>query len=300
MSQNNAPTLLVTGASGHLGRRVVELLLESHKGQIIATTRTPEKLADFAERGVIVRPADFDNPASLAEAFAGADRLLLISTDTLDGTDRRQRQHKAAIQAAENAGVNHIVYLSLVNPTDTPVLLAPDHAVTEAALAASNLSWTVLRENIYTEILLGALGPAVQMGRLFVAAADGKTAYITREDCARTAAAALASDFAGRRTLDITGPAALSQAEIAAIVSEISGTKVEYVPLPVEVVVQNLVGFGLPEPVAQVYASFDTAIAHGKFSGVTTTVQDLTGRPATSIAEFLKANQAAFLQSTPA
>ena len=104
---------------------------------LIATTRTPEKLADFAERGVIVRPADFDNPASLAEAFAGADRLLLIPTDALDGTDRRQRQHKAAIQAAENAGVNHIVYLSLVNPTDTPVLLAPDHAVTEAALAAS-------------------------------------------------------------------------------------------------------------------------------------------------------------------
>lgn len=294
-------TLLVTGASGHLGRRVVELLLEAQAGNIIATTRTPEKLAEFSQRGVTVRHADFDDPASLAEAFKGADRLLLISTDAVGVPGKRLNQHCNAIKAAEEAGVKHIVYTSLINPgPDSPVLLAPDHHGTETALEESKLGWTVLRENIYTEVLLGGLIQAVQLGGLYNAAANGKAAYITREDCARAAAAALTSSFEGRRTLDITGPEALSQTELAALASQISGKEIPYVPLELEALIQNMVNAGLPRPVAEIYASFDTAIAQGKFSAVTNAVEELTGRKPISISEFLEANRQALAQPAAA
>jgi NAD(P)H dehydrogenase (quinone) len=296
MAENHQPTLLVTGASGHLGRRVVELLLEAQAGQIVAATRTPEKLADFSQRGVIVRYADFDNPSSLAEAFAGVDRLLLISTDAVGEAGRRQNQHLNAVQAAEQVGVNHVVYTSLMNPgPDSPVLLAPDHHGTEEALANSKLDWTVLRENIYAEMLIFGLAQAIQSGKLFRATADGKTAYITREDCARAAAAALASSFSGRRTLDITGPEALSQADLANIATTLSGRQVVYVPLELEIYIQNMVAAGLPRAVTEVYASFDTAIAQGRFSAVSNTVEELSGHKPLRVAEFLAAHRDALM-----
>ena len=168
---DSRPTLLVTGASGHLGRQVVELLLDTHAGHIIATTRNPEKLADLAARGVEVRGADFDDPESLPAAFAGAERLLLISTDAADGTDRRARQHIHAVKAAEQAGVAHVLYTSLINPgPESPILIAPDHAATEQALAESALDWTVLRNNMYTDYLLQSLPQAVASGKLTAAA----------------------------------------------------------------------------------------------------------------------------------
>lgn len=281
-------TILVTGASGHLGRRVVELLLENAQGEIVAATRNPEKLADFAQRGVSVRYADFDKPETLVEAFAGVDRLLLISTDMLAVPGQRLQQHRNAVHAAEKAGVQHVVYTSLINPdAESPIPFAGDHRGTEAALAESKLGWTVLRENFYAEVLLGSLPASVQMGQLFSAAGDGKTAYITREDCARAAAAALTSNFEGRRTLDITGPEALSQADLARIVSEISGQPVTYVPITLEVAIQNLVAVGLPQPIAEVYVSIDMAIAEDRYGSVSSSVEDLTGRKPMSIAEFL-------------
>jgi NAD(P)H dehydrogenase (quinone) len=292
ISENRQPTLLVTGASGHLGRRVLELLLEAQAGTIIAATRTPEKLADFSQRGVIVRHADFESPSSLAEAFAGVDRLLLISTDTIDLAGSRLKQHLTAVKAAEEAGVTHVVYTSLVNPgRDSPVMLAPDHRGTEEALAASNMGYTVLRENIYAEVMLGALPLAIQMGKLFNAIGNGKAAYITREDCARAAAGALASSFDGRRTLDITGPEALSQTDIAAIASEISGREIIYVPLELEVVIQNMEAAGLPRPIAETYASFDTAVKQGRFEAVTNVIEELSGHKPTRMADFLAAHR---------
>lgn len=298
MSETQGTTLLVTGASGNLGRRVVELLLEAGAGQIIATTRTPDALADLASRGVIVRRADFDDPASLVEAFAGADRLLLISTAIFG--EQRVKQHLAAIKAAEDAGVKHVIYTSLMNPgPDSPIILAPDHYATETALSNSGLSWTVLRENLYTETLIQALAGAVQMGQLFSAAGDGKAAYITREDCARASAAALASSFDGRRTLDITGPEALSQADLAKLASELSGKSVTYVPLEAGVMIDNMVAAGLPPFIAELLVSFNTAVAQGKLENVSSAVEDLTGQKSTSVAEFLAAHVEA-LQGTPA
>lgn len=287
-------TLLVTGASGHLGRRVLELLIEANAGPIIAATRTPEKLADFSQRGVIVRQADFDDPASLAQAFAGTDRLLLISTDSLDGTNRRLRQHLAAVAAAEAAGVNHVLYTSIVKPEpETPVAVSPDHYGTEQALVASKMGWTFLRNNIYTDYQLGPLSQALQIGKLFGAGGDGRTAFVTREDCAQAAAAALASPYEGRRILDITGPEALSQGDLAAILSSISGQQVDYVPLTLETLIQNMVAAGLPRPLAEALASFDAGIALGKMDVVSSAFEDLTGHAPTRLADFMAAQREA-------
>jgi NAD(P)H dehydrogenase (quinone) len=293
-SSEMAQTLLVTGASGQLGRRVVELLLEKGEKAIVAATRAPEKLADLAARGVDARKADFDDPASLATAFTGADRLLLISTDAVMVPGHRINQHRNAVKAAEDAGVKHVIYTSLMNPgPDSPVTLAPDHDATEKALEASTMGWTVLRENVYTEAALGVIKQAIQTGGLYSAAGDGKTAYITREDCAQCAAAVLASSFDGRRTLDITGPEALSRADLAAIASEISGKTIPYVPLTAEVLAQNLTAAGLPQPVVDLIVSFDVGIAKGQFEVVTNTVEELTGRKPVGVADFVAAQRAA-------
>ncbi|MBI2333985.1 MAG: SDR family oxidoreductase [Chloroflexi bacterium] len=295
MSSNQKSTLLVTGASGQLGRRVLELLLETHKGTIIAATRTPEKLTDFSNRGVIVRHADFEDNASLSQAFQGVDRLLLISTDALDVPGRRLNQHRNAIKAAEQAGVKHVVYTSIINPgPDSPAFVAPDHRGTEEALAASKLGWTALRENIYMDLLLMSVSQALQTGKLFNAIGDGKAAYITREDVARASAAALTSSFEGRRTVEITGPEAVTQYEIAEITSKLAGREITYVPITLDALVQAMEANGLPRPVAEGYASFDVAIAQGKFSAVTNTVEELTGFKPISVADFLSAHQAEF------
>lgn len=296
MTTNTHPTLLVTGAAGHLGRRVIELLLEANAGQIIATTRSPEKLADLAARGVEVRAADFDNPASLSSAFTGADRLLLISTDVVDGTDRRKTQHRNAIAAAERAGVRHVLYTSLPRPEPgNPAAVAPDHYATEQALAASSLDWTVLRNNIYTDLFLQSLPHAVASGQLFAAAGNGGAGFVTREDCARAAAAALAAPTTGRATLDITGPAVVGYADLAQILSALTQRPVAYVPLPADAMVAGMIGAGLPEGVARLLVTFDVAIAQGALALVSSTVADLTGTAPQGVGEFLAANQEALL-----
>ncbi|GAB4529026.1 MAG: SDR family oxidoreductase [Anaerolineae bacterium] len=284
-------TLLVTGASGHLGRRVIELLLEEQAGTIIATTRHPEKLADLAARGVVVRYANFDEESSLLSAFTGADRLLLISTDALDEPGKRLRQHTTAVRAAEQAGVSHVVYTSLIAADDSPVLFAPDHAGTEKALAASPMGWTVLRNNLYMELLIQSVSQAYQTGGLFSATGDGKVSYITREDCARAAAAALADVFEGQRILDITGAEALSQAEVAQIAGTLTGQPLTHTPIPVEALVQAMTGAGLPQPVAEVFASLDVAVAQGKMATVSEAFQTLTGEAPMRVADFLKAHK---------
>lgn len=282
---SNQANLVVTGAGGHLGRRVVELLLEAGVSHIIATTRHPEKLADLAQRGVTVRYANFDEAESLTTAFAGADRLLLVSTDALGV---RQAQHLAAIQAAEAVGVQHIIYTSLIAADDTPVTLAVDHTVTEAALHASAMGYTILRNNLYAENLIASLGQAQALGgNLYSATDDAKVAYVTREDCARVASAALASDFVGRRTLDVTGSEALSLSEVAQIASSLSPQTITHIALPLEVLKENLLKAGLPLFVAELIASFDAATAQGKHSPVTTTIEDLTGRKPIRLADFL-------------
>ena len=289
-------TLLVTGGAGHLGRRVLELLLAANAGKLVTTTRSPEKLSDLAARGVEVRKADFDDPTTLAAAFAGVDRLLLISTDALAYPGQRIAQHKAAIDAAVAAGVKHLLYTSFVRTEPgNPAIVAADHYATEQALAASPLDWTILRNNLYSEVLLMSLPQVVAMGQLISAGNGGKPAYVTREDCARAAAAALAAQTTGRSTLNITGPEALSDAEIAQLASEVSGRPVQFVSVSVADKRNGLIGAGLPPMVADIMLSFEAATAQGFVGDVSTAVADLTGIAPQGVREFLTANRAALV-----
>jgi NAD(P)H dehydrogenase (quinone) len=293
---NNGP-LLVTGASGHLGRRVVELLLSDPKTKgrkLIAVTRSPGKLAELAARGVEVRAGDFDQPAALPAAFAGIERALIISTDALDRPGRRLEQHLAAVSAARAAGVKHVVYTSLTNPDPaSPITIAPDHWSTESAIRESGLGFTVLRNNMYTDYLLMGLPHAVAAGKLVNAYGSGAVSYVTREDCAQAAAAALSRAFEGTAVLDITGPAAITQAELAGIVSEITGKRVEYAAVSVEAATQNLQGAGMPLPIAQLLVSFEVAGLRGQLAVTSSAVRELTGSAPQGVREFLTANRAA-------
>lgn len=157
----------------------------------------------------------------------------------------------------------------------------------------------MLRNNLYADLLLGSLGQALQMGQLSSAAGDGKIAYVTREDCAQAAAAALLSSFNGRSILDITGPEALSQTDVANIAARLTGKSITYVPLELEVLIQSMEAAGLPRPIAETYASIDTATAQGQFETVSSDFAELTGSESTAVVEFLIANPEVLL-SQPA
>ncbi|PPE80582.1 NAD(P)-dependent oxidoreductase [Kaistia algarum] len=288
--------MLVTGASGQLGRQVIEALLEAKAGPIIATTRDPSKLADFAARGVDVRVGDFNDPSTLAAAFAGAGRLLLISTDELATPGRRLAQHRAAVAAAEAAGVQHVVYLSAPAPYPTAESsLIGDHYWTEQALAASSLGWSFLRDHLYTDLLLMSLPHAVQTGQLFSATGQAGRNFVTRADCARTAAAVLASDFGGRQILDVTGPAPLTFNDLATLAGEIAGKPVQHIAVPAEGLRQGLIGAGLPPFMADALVAFDVDASKGYHAITTSVVKDWTGRDPVSVRDFLEANRAALV-----
>jgi NAD(P)H dehydrogenase (quinone) len=297
MIMSGKPTLLVTGASGQLGRRATEILLEAKAGKIIAGTRDPSKVADLASKGAEVRKVDFDDPA-LADAFHGADRLLLISTDALDTPGKRLNQHKAAIAAAKKAGVKHIVYTSMPKPEPgSPIPFAPDHYGTEQALEQSGLGWTVLRNGWYQENLLHSLPQVLASGKWFSAAGDGKVAHVAREDAAYAAAAALATEPKGNARYDITGSELLTTRQIATLASEATGKPVEVVEVTDEQLVQGMIAAGMPAFLAPVYASFDTNTRAGNIAIASGAVQELTGRKPRSLQQFFAANKAALLQN---
>ena len=294
MSQHR--TLIVSGASGQLGRRVLDLLIEKKLANttIVAATRTPEKVAEFTARGIVARKADFGDKGTLAEAFRGGDRLLLISTDSLvPGV--RFAQHKAAIDAAAAAGVKHIVYLSVARVGDNhPVSIVKDHVQTEAALAASKLDYTIVRPTLWTDTLLHSLPYAIASGVLAGATGQGKVAFLTREDTAVVIAAELASDRSGRSITHITGPNAISYGELVKIVSDGVSKTVNYVPISKEDKLKALIAAGLPASLAEIFVQFELATAEGWFSDVAAPHPALH-RPPQSVAEWIATNRAALL-----
>ena len=288
-------SILVTGASGHLGRRVVELLAARGGGaHIIAATRKPEGLSALAALGVEVRRADFDDEASLASAFQGVERVLLISTDALDEPGKRSRQHAGAIRAVVAAGVQHVAYTSIVNPANSKILISKDHADTEAELGKAGVPFTVLRNNMYSEYQFAPLQRALASGKLVDAKASGKVGFVTREDCARIAAAVLREPPGGNQVLDVTGPETLSSADLAAIGSELSGRKLEHLSVPLDALIDGMVQHGLPRPLAEIYASFDAGTAAGELDVTSDHVERFTGQKPQAMRDFLRANQAAW------
>jgi NAD(P)H dehydrogenase (quinone) len=293
----NQPTLLVTGASGQLGRRAVELLLEAKAGKIVAGTRDPSKIADLAAKGAEVRKVDFDDPA-LADSLKGVDRLLLISTDALDTPGKRLNQHKAAVEAAKKAGVKHIVYTSMPKPEPgSPIPFAPDHYGTEQALAGSGLGWTVLRNSWYQENLFHSLPSVLASGKWFSAAGDGKLAHVSREDAAHAAASALAAQPNGNQRYDITGSELLTTKEIAKLASEATGKPIEVVNVTDEQLTQGMIASGMPAFLAPVYASFDTNTRAGNIAIASDAVEKLTGRAPRSLKQFFASNKEALLHA---
>lgn len=168
-------SIVITGASGHLGRSTAEMVLDRvPDSEAILTTRHPEELSDLAERGAEVREADFGRPEALVRAFESGEKLLLISTDVVGA---RVGQHRAAIEAAGEAGVRHVIYTSYLNPVaENPAAVAPDHRETEEALRESGLEWTALRNGLYAEYQVPAGAQAIVTGRLVHNNGDGETA----------------------------------------------------------------------------------------------------------------------------
>ncbi|RYG85132.1 SDR family oxidoreductase, partial [bacterium] len=287
----------VTGASGKLGREVLALLLDEHRlppSRLVAITRDPSKLAEFSARGVAVRAGDFDRPETLAAAFAGVGRLLVVSTDAVDKPQRRLAQHRNAVTAAKDAGVQHIVYTSMVAPEEgSPVPFAADHFGTEEALAASGLGFSALRMMWYMEGLIGKAAPALGTGKWVTASGSGKTADIAHIDCSRACVAALTSDFDGQRTLDMTGPTAHTVEEVAALVSQVTRKPIEVVQITPEQLETNLMAAGLPPFVVPIVWGIDVNTRQGRAANVSRDFETLTGRRAISLEEWLTANKAA-------
>jgi NAD(P)H dehydrogenase (quinone) len=287
-------TLGVTGASGHLGRRVVESLLAAGASHIVATTRHPAQLADLARRGVVVREASFADPDSLTTAFAGIDRLLLISTDDVV---HRLPQQIAAVGAAKAAGVGHIAYTSVTSPYPDLAAAAAvpnSHYWTEVRIAASGLDFSLLRNNQYTDYLIPAARHAIANGTLIHAGGAGRRAFVTREDCAAAAAAALLA-AEGKRIYDIGGAEAVTGDELARLYSQLAGRSVTARSVPVEEYVAGLVAGGVPEGMAGVLGRFDADAGKGLLAIVSGDVEALTGRKPQSVAEFMTANRAALV-----
>lgn len=290
-------TILVTGAAGHLGRAVVGHLLDTQKvdaARIVAASRDPAKLADLAARGVAVRKGDFDDAASLESAFAGIDRLLIVSTDALAVPGQRLTQHKTAIAAAVKAGVKHLFYTSMPKPDDSLVSFAPDHLGTEEAVKASGLAYTILRDAWYHDNLLHSLPHNLSTGTWYSASGDGRIATIARDDCARAIAAALASPTTpGDATYTLTGPAAITTDEIAAIAAEVAGKPLKVVRVSDEQLAAGLKGAGIPDFFATVLVSADANTRTGRFDIVTDDFEKLTGDKPQSLKDFLSVHKAA-------
>jgi NAD(P)H dehydrogenase (quinone) len=280
--------LLVTGASGNLGKAVVAELRRLGAKKVIAATRTPGKHQELAALGVEERKADFDWPETLQAAFRGAERLLLVSTDSLHAPDVRIKQHRAAVQAAVDAGVEHLIYTSLPNahPTEGPSIPA-DHFWTEVALFESGLNWTILRNNLYAEVILRFAQFALKTGKLVSATQSQGRSYVTREDCARTAAAALLNST-GKAIYDVTGPAAVTHEQIASILSRLSGKSIQHVNVTPEEVEKGLVAAGIPHFAARSVRELDEETSRGYQAIVTPTVTNLTGRVPMSVENFLQ------------
>ena len=291
-------TLLVTGASGQLGRLVLDALLASGKvapANIIAATRDTAKLDAYAKKGVTVRAADFDDPASLDAAFAGAGKVLILSTDALDRPGRRLTQHKAAVAAARKAGAKHILYTSMPQPDDSRVTFAPDHLGTEEVIKATGIPYTILRDGWYAENLFMSLPHALQTGSWYTASGNGKLAHITRADTAAAIAGALFSAGNESRTYTLTGTKSHTADEIAAIVSAATGKPLNVVHVTDAQLAEGLKAAGLQEGFIPTVVSFDTNTRDGKIAMVTDDAEKLSGRKPTSFEDFVAANKAAFL-----
>jgi len=281
-------SLVITGATGQLGRLVVASLLEQGvpAGQIVAAGRTTTALKDLADRGVRVRALDFDDPASLRGAFAAGDSVLLVSGPVIG---QRARQHQNVIDAAASADVALLAYTSIANAGTATMQLAQEHQATEAALRASGVPFALLRNSWYTENYTAQLGTILQYGTVTGSAGDGRVSAATRADYAAAAAAVLTAGGQAGQVYELGGDQAFTLAELAAEIGGQTGRDISYRDLPEQEYAQVLVAAGVPAPAAQVIADADRGVARGELFTDSGDLHRLIGRPSTSLPDAIAA-----------
>jgi NAD(P)H dehydrogenase (quinone) len=282
--------LVITGASGQLGRRTAEHALTRVKpARLILVTRRPDQLSDLAARGAQVRFGDFDDPASLRRAFAGGQHLLLISAVDLT---QRVGQHRTAIDAAVAVGVQRIIYTSMISPAaPNPAAVAPSHRQTEDALRQCGIEWTLLRNSLYADYQTPEARQAIAQGSFVHNRGAGRIAYVARDDCAAVAAAVLSSSGHANVAYDITGPRTYDSAELASLYAGIGGRPVDAIAVDDETFIAGMLGNakdGHARYGAELVASFGRAIRENCLSTCTTTVEKLTGRSTTVLETVLR------------
>ena len=279
--------IVVTGATGKLGRLVLEGLLKVvPAGQIVAAVRDPQKATDLSALGVTVRAADYNDPVSLQSAFAGAEKVLLISSNDLA---RRIAQQQAVVDAAKAAGVQLLAYTSLINLDRTSIGLARDHRATEQAIRESGLKYVMLRDDWYLENHTGQLAPALAHGVILGSAGEGRFAAAARADYAAAAVAVLTGTGHENKVYELAGDAQYSYSELAAELSKQSGKAVVYKDLPEAEYAKTLEGFGLPAEVATMLADADAGAAKGDLESTSKDLGTLIGRPTQTLAEAVAA-----------
>lgn len=273
-------TIAITGATGQLGRLVVAALkTRVDPTTILALARTPASGADL---GVTVHEADYGRPETLAAALKGVQTLLLISSSEVG---QRAAQHQNVIEAAKAAGVQRIVYTSLLHADSSPIGLADEHRATEAALAASGLAHTILRNGWYAENYTGSIPAALQAGALIGSAGDGKIAAAARADYAEAAAVVVASDGHDGKTYELAADQAWTLSDLAAEISRQTGREIPYRNLPAADYATALVGAGLPQPLAAAIAGWDVAAAEGALFDDGRQLSKLIGRATTPLSK---------------
>ncbi|MFE7466643.1 SDR family oxidoreductase [Streptomyces sp. NPDC057499] len=280
-------SIVVAGATGALGRLVVEELLATvDASEIVAVVRDEEKAAPLAARGVGIRVADYDRPESLKDAFRAGDRVLLISGSEVG---RRVPQHAAVIDAARAAGVAQFAYTGILGGPAADFRLADEHRATERLILESGLPYTFLRNGWYTENYTANLPLVLAHGAVVANAGDGRIASATRADYAAAAAAVLTGEGHLGAAYELSGDVAWSLAEYAAVVSAATGKEIEYRDVPAATHQEILTGAGVPEPFAAILVDVDEAIERGRLATTSGDLARLIGRPTTPLAETVAA-----------
>jgi NAD(P)H dehydrogenase (quinone) len=271
----------ITGATGQLGRLVIDVLLRRVPADsIVAAVRNIDKASDIAALGVQVRQADYNQPASLEAAFQGADRLLLISSSEIG---QRKRQHQAVIDAAKRSGIQRLAYTSVLHADTSVLALAQEHRETEAAILESGLPFVLLRNGWYTENYTASVASALSLGAVYGCAGEGRIASAARADYAEAAATILTSNDPAGQVLELAGDTSYTLSDFAAAISGQIGQPIPYINLPEADYRNALIGAGLPEPLAGLLADSDTGASQGALFDDGKQLSQLLGRPTTGL-----------------
>jgi len=281
-------TILVTGASGHLGRLVVESLLNRGVAaeNIVAGARNPERIADLAARGIHTVALDYTDTASIDAALEGVDHVLLVSSSEVG---QRAAQHSNVITAAVKAGVEHLVYTSAPAATTSALILAPEHKATEEAIVASGIPATILRNGWYSENYAGNVAQASATGELVASVGDGRVASASRKDFAEAAAVVLSEPGHVGKIYELSGDVAWDYTELASVLSTISGVDVAYRAVTPDEHAAILSAAGLDEGTIGFVVGLDANTRDGLLGVTTGDLSRLIGRPTTPLAEGLAA-----------